>query len=255
MSTAAAASGLTTAAVRAIQALGHGQAGRADQIADRLAEAIRLGLLTPGERLPSEAALSDQLGVATLTLREALAILRERGLVVTRRGRAGGSFVAAPADDGRTPSGLARLTVRQLRELGDVRQAVLATAAALAARRATELEIGSLRRRVERLAAARTAGERRRADSEFGIEVAAAAQSPRLTQAEGNLRAELGDLVWVLLGDDEHAESVAMRRALVDAVADGDPDRARQLAERFIEYETEMLMRRRIDLYRGEGQQ
>ena len=251
MSTAAAASGLTTAAVRAIQALGGGQAGRADQIADRLAEAIRLGLLAPGERLPAEATLSDQLGVATLTLREALAMLRERGLVVTRRGRAGGSFVAEPAGD-RTPAGLARLTVRQLRELGDVREAVLATAAALAARRATEVEIGSLRRRVERLAAARTPGERRRADSEFGIEVAAAAQSPRLTQAEANLRAELGDLVWTLLGDAEHAESVAMRRALVDAVADGEPDQARARAERFIEYETEMLMRRRIDLYRGE---
>jgi DNA-binding FadR family transcriptional regulator len=253
MTTAPAASGLTTAAVRAIQAFGNVSSGRADQIADRLAEAIRLGLLAPGERLPAEAALSDQLGVATLTLREALAILRDRGLVVTRRGRAGGSFVARPSSGALTRSGLATLTVRELRELGDLRQAVLGTTAELAARRATRLEITALRRRVDRLAAATTPGERRRADSEFGIEMAAAAQAPRLTQGEANLRVELGDLVWVLLSDTEQAEAVAARRSLVDAVADGQPDRARQLAEQHIAHETELLMQWRVDLYRTES--
>jgi DNA-binding FadR family transcriptional regulator len=254
MTTAPAASGLTTAAVRAIAALGNVQSGRSDQIADRLAEAIRLGLLAPGERLPAEAVLSDQLGVATLTLREALAILRDRGLVVTRRGRAGGSFVARPSSGALSRSGLASLTVRQLRELGDRRQAVLGTSASLAAHRATRLEIAALRRRVDRLATATTPGERRRADSEFGIEVAAAAQAPRLSQGEANLRAELGDLVWVLLGDDELAEAVTARQALVDAVADGQPDRARQLAEQHIAHETELLMQWRVDLYRSEGE-
>jgi GntR family transcriptional repressor for pyruvate dehydrogenase complex len=248
-------SGLTTAAVRAIRSLGHEQANRADRIADGLAEAIRLGLLASGERLPAEAALSDQLGVATLTLREALAILRERGLVVTRRGRAGGSFVARPSSGALDRSGLARLTVRQLRELGDVRQAILGTAAALAARRATPPEIAALHRRVDRLASATSPGERRRADSEFGIEVAATAQSPRLTQEEANLRAELGDLVWVLLSDAEHAESVQVRRAIVDAVADGEPDRARRFAEQQIAHETELLMQWRVDLYRAEADQ
>ncbi|HKN95572.1 MAG TPA: LLM class flavin-dependent oxidoreductase, partial [Pseudonocardiaceae bacterium] len=62
--------GLTTAAVRAMQALGSDQSGRADQIADRLAEAIRLGLLVPGERLPAEAVLADQLGVDVIALGE-----------------------------------------------------------------------------------------------------------------------------------------------------------------------------------------
>jgi DNA-binding FadR family transcriptional regulator len=254
MTTAPAASGLTTAAVRAIQALGNVQTGRADQIADRLAEAVRLGLLAPGERLPAEAVLADQLGVATLTLRESLAILRDRGLVVTRRGRAGGSFVARPSSGALTRSGLARLTVRELRELGDLRQAVLGTTAELAARRATRLEIAALRRRVDRLATATTPGQRRRADSEFGIELAAAAQAPRLTQGEANLRAELGDLVWVLLSDAEHAEAVALRRSLVDAVAESQPDRARQLAEQHIAHETELLMQWRVDLYRTEAQ-
>jgi DNA-binding FadR family transcriptional regulator len=250
MVTAPPASGLTTAAVRAIQALGKEQGGRADEIAERLAEAIKLGLLPPGERLPAEATLSEQLGVATLTLREALSTLRERGLLVTRRGRGGGSFVARPADGARTAPGLASLSVRQLRELGDLRQAALGAAAALAARRATPLEIEALRRHVGRLAVAGTADERRRADSEFGIEVAGAAQSPRLTQEEANQRAELGDLFWTSADDAEHAAAVRDRLAIAEAVADRRPERARQLAERMVERETRLLAERRIEDYR-----
>lgn len=255
MATGPPASGLTTAAVRALQALGNGQAGRADQIADRLAEAIRLGLIAPGERLPSEAVLSDQLGVATLTLREALATLRERGLVVTRRGRAGGSFVARPADGPNSRPGQADLTVRQLRELGDLRLAIFGTAAALAARRATTPEIQTLRRRAARLAAANTAAERRQADTEFGVAVALAAQSPRLTQEEANLRAEWGDLSWTLLGDADHAQAVRGRLALVDAVAAGDAERARRLAEQQVADEVELLIRWRVGVYRTEADQ
>jgi hypothetical protein len=80
-----------------------------------------------------------------------------------------------------------------------------------------------------------------------------AAQSTRLTQEEANLRAELGDLLWTLLSDAEHAEAVARRLAIVHAVADGQPGQARQLAEQLIARETELLMQWRIDLYRAEG--
>lgn len=253
MATAPGAPALTTAAVRAIETLGGGQVGRADQIADRLAEAIRLGLIPAGERLPAEAALSEQLGVSTLTLREALATLRERGLVVTRRGRAGGSFVARSSGSILGREGLATLTVRQLREAADLRQANSGTAAALAARRASALEIEALRRRADKLAIAATPDERRRADSEFATELAAAAQSPRLAQQEANLRAELGDYVWSLMDVEQHAEAVRARHALVDAIADAAPDRARRSAETEIEHEANLLIQRRIDLYRAEG--
>src|SRR5215467_1164181 len=50
--------------------------GRADTVTRRLAKAIRLGLLLDGERLPAESQLAGQLGVSTVTLREALATLR-----------------------------------------------------------------------------------------------------------------------------------------------------------------------------------
>ena len=72
-----------------------GTGRRADAVVRRLADGIALGLLSPNEQLPSETELADTFGVSPVTVREALTILREQGLVVTRRGRGGGSASSA----------------------------------------------------------------------------------------------------------------------------------------------------------------
>ena len=103
--------------------------------------------------------------MATVTLREALAVLRSQGLVVTRRGRDGGTFVRAP-EDARTRTLISRIrntSVQQLRELGDHRKAISGMAAALAAQRTAPEEIADLRLQIERLRVAGSGHERRRA--------------------------------------------------------------------------------------------
>src|SRR5260221_7764127 len=70
--------------------------GRADEVVQRVSHAIQLGLFVNGEQLPPETEFAAQLGVSAMTLREALATLREQGLVETRRGRTGGTFVRRP---------------------------------------------------------------------------------------------------------------------------------------------------------------
>src|SRR5580692_3893066 len=109
--------------------------GRAEEVALRVGQAIRLGLLADGEQLPSEAEFAAQLGVSAMTLREALAMLRQQGLVETRRGRAGGTFVRRPTAP---PVGLLRerlrgMTTSSLRDLIDEQFAVSGAAAKLAA--------------------------------------------------------------------------------------------------------------------------
>ena len=106
---------------------------RTDAVVARISAAIGLGVMGDGEPLPSEIDLATQLGVSTMTLREALAVLREQGLVETRRGRGGGSFVRASAE-ALTSRSLARLgeyTVQELRDLGDEHFAVAGAAAVL----------------------------------------------------------------------------------------------------------------------------
>jgi DNA-binding FadR family transcriptional regulator len=188
--------------------------------------------------------------VSTVTLREALAVLRGQGLITTRRGRGGGTFVNAPAD---LTQGLVRrlreFTTQELRDLGDHRAAISGTAARLAAERALPEEVQNLDRQVERLRAADTASERRRADTQFNIEVAAAAQSPRLTREELRLRAEVGDLLWLRLDENDHEASVRARGRLVEAISRRRPSRARELAERHVTADTTRLLRLRLRIY------
>lgn len=240
--------GLTTAAARVILGNGSDTTGRAEYVAARLGEAIRLGLLLDGERLPSETRLAEQFGVATVTLREALAVLRAQNLVETRRGRRGGSFVRSRAADasGALAGRLVQLSMQEIRELGDHRSAISGTAARLAAARALSDEVEGLRAQVERLRAAETVSERRRADTQFTLGVAAAAQSTRLTGEEMRLRAELGDLLWFDLGASEHQDGVRLRLRLVDAIAERDGDGARALAEQHVAADTQRLLRLRL---------
>lgn len=60
------------------------------QVADNIAVRIEAGEIT--HRLPAERALAEEYGVAYQTVRHAMKLLRERGLIVTRQGR--GTFVA-----------------------------------------------------------------------------------------------------------------------------------------------------------------
>jgi GntR family transcriptional regulator len=65
------------------------------QIADRLRDQISSGTLAPDDRLPSEPDLVRRYDASRNTVRLALALLTNQGLVVTRQGL--GTFVQAPA--------------------------------------------------------------------------------------------------------------------------------------------------------------
>ena len=63
------------------------------QIADHLRAAIGRGSLREGEQLPSEAQLMEHYGVARMTIRNALRVLQDEGLVTAEHGR--GVYVRA----------------------------------------------------------------------------------------------------------------------------------------------------------------
>lgn len=209
--------------------------GRADEVVERISRAILLGLVVDGEQLPTEVEFAGQLGVSPMTLRESLAILREQGLVETRRGRTGGTFVRRPANPplGPLEERLRTTTVSQLRDLSDEQFAVSGAAALLAAERASAASVRRLLHLVEQLAAAEEVGARIRADSRFHIEIAMASQSERLTRLEVNLQAELTALLWLPLEPETVLdEVVAEHHAIATAIAEEDGERARLLAER-----------------------
>jgi GntR family transcriptional regulator len=65
------------------------------QLADDLAARIKRGEFPVGSRLPSEAELAEHYGTARMTVRRALDVLRERGVIRTLHGR-GSVVVATP---------------------------------------------------------------------------------------------------------------------------------------------------------------
>jgi GntR family transcriptional regulator len=76
-------------------------AGQSDQpaharIAHWLEDLVTSGELAPGDKLPPEVEIATSLGVSRMTLRQALGAVEAKGLIDRRRGRFGGSFVAAP---------------------------------------------------------------------------------------------------------------------------------------------------------------
>src|SRR3954468_19885880 len=65
-----------------------------EETVERLGNAIKLGLLGAGSRLPPERELAGQLGISRSTLRQAIVTLVQSGHLVSVRGRSGGTFVA-----------------------------------------------------------------------------------------------------------------------------------------------------------------
>jgi DNA-binding FadR family transcriptional regulator len=224
--------------------------GLVEQAVRRLGEAIGLGMLEVGERLPPEAELAAHFGIAPMTLRQALAILREAGYVETRRGRGGGTFVTRAAPPTPAPKVrrlLRTLTVDDLRDLIDYRIAIAGAAAALAAERASQTELETMRHAVEAMEAPGPYRDFRRTDIRFHLAVASAARSTRLAAAEASMQVEVGALMSLIPHPPEALHvSNRQHRAILEAVSRRRPDAARSLMEAHVRGTGDFLLGLRL---------
>ncbi len=70
------------------------QAGRAsEEVALQIEAAIMDGRLSPGERLPSEREMQSQFGTGRGVVREAIKILKQKGLLEVKKGAKGGAYI------------------------------------------------------------------------------------------------------------------------------------------------------------------
>ncbi|HQR25645.1 MAG TPA: FCD domain-containing protein [Nocardioides sp.] len=202
---------------------------------EQLATAIRLGVYPLGTTLPPERDLAERLGVSRATLREAMAALREAGLVETRRGRGGGTVVTLKP---RTPSArkAARTSPEQRAEWLDAldfRRIVEPGAAYLAAcADLTAEQLAQLAAAHDAVAGAVTRAAHRQADSRFHLTVATLSGSRRAIEAVTSVQASLHQMlnsIPVLGTNISHSDR--QHRALWRAIADSRPERARTVME------------------------
>lgn len=212
-------------------------AGRAEELAARLEEAIHLGLIADGEHLPPESEFAQQLGVATMTLRESISTLRERGLVETRRGRHGGTFVRRSLEPPEAPDRerLATISVSMLRDIADEQLAITGISARLAAERAAPRSVRRILALVDQLSNGVTRGARVKADSRFHVEVAIATRSERLVRREVALQADTAGMLWLPQLLEADVEAIGREHhEIAQCIAAEDAEGAQRAAERHV---------------------
>jgi len=202
---------------------------------EQLATAIRLGVYPRGTTLPPERDLADLLGVSRATLREAMAALRQAGLVETTRGRGGGTVVTLKPG---TPSGraAARITDEHRRDWLDAldyRRIVEPGAAALAAARPLDdVRRQQLEQAHADVAAADKPAAHRQADSRFHLTIAALTGSARTVQAVTSVQGTLHEMLLAIpVMGTNIAHSDRQHARLVAAILAGKPDRARKVMQ------------------------
>ncbi|HET7474718.1 MAG TPA: FCD domain-containing protein [Dermatophilaceae bacterium] len=204
---------------------------------EQLATSIRLGVFGFGERLPAERDLAERLGVSRMTLREAIAALRQAGMVTTRPGRGGGTVVTyRGVEPGSLPPERVQQAGRRGADLRDAlsfRRVVEPGAAYLAAARPLSGDqrawLSDSLRAVEEAA---DNAAHRTADSRLHLTLAALCGSPMLVEAVTRAQAALHELlsaIPVLPRNIEHSNR--QHRAVVDAVLRGDRAGARARME------------------------
>jgi DNA-binding FadR family transcriptional regulator len=207
-------------------------------IARQLRGQILRGELKPGSQLPGHRELAAMHSVSVGSIREAISMLISADLIETRPGR--GTYVLRGSPEPVTIKVGPPLERREIEELTDARLIVEVELAALAAERATPEQLETLRRAVERMeAVAADPYDFPEADVEFHLAVAEAAGNRYLLKAMLDIRSLLrqdmelgaeaairrfGDLRW----------SVGSHRKLVEAIAERDADRAREVAREIV---------------------
>jgi DNA-binding FadR family transcriptional regulator len=203
-----------------------------EETVERLLQAIKLGLVQRGQRLPAERDLAGRLGVSRMTLREAIRDLQRAGYVESRRGRFGGTFVRA-RPDGPAGADAVRALAREMGEgLADalaLRRVLEVGAAELAAARA--LSTSDRDYLAGRLAACSTApaADYRQCDSLLHLAVAELSGAPSLAAAVADVRMRLNDLLDAIPVLDRNIRHAAGQHArIVQAILAGDAERARR---------------------------
>ncbi|MFC4499154.1 MULTISPECIES: GntR family transcriptional regulator [Streptomyces] len=182
-----------------------------ERVLATLRQDIIAGRLRPGDRLV-ERELADRFGVSRVPVREAIRSLVSEGFVHFESAR-------------RTV--VRRLTPGDVKELFELREALEVYAAGLAAARATPESLAELRGLLDQAATATAAG-----DADTITDVNTRLHDAILAMAGNSLLSSVmepvdGRLRWLTRQNEEWPQLLTEHRELYEAIASGDPDRAR----------------------------
>lgn len=201
-----------------------------EQIVGQIEQSIMKGALKPGDQLPAERELALQFGVSRTAVREAVKALREKGLVEAYPGR--GTFITNG-----TPPSIRQSLDRLIRadqqdgtaHLVEVREILEPEIAALAASRADEEAMASMREAISVMDAAKRDPEAFiEADLDFHLALAEAAANPLILSLIDSIVGVLRDqrmLIFKVEGGPERGQYHHKR--ILEAIEHRDPQGSR----------------------------
>ena len=208
--------------------------GRSSLVEAAIAELrgeIASGRWKVGERIPTEAQLSEALGMSRLSVREAVRALVHTGLLTTRQGA--GTFVTA-TDESSVAIGRMLDSVAE-RDISEVRLGLDIVAARLAATRRTEEDLAALAEIASQRTRAFADGALEafaQADVDFHLRIAEASHNPLLADLYRNMSGALHD---VILADHMQHSAASAHDALLHAIRSSDPAGAAAAALTIVE--------------------
>jgi len=208
----------------------------ADEVAHRLQEQISLGTYKPGEKLPTEPALMEQYGVGRSSIREAVRILANSGVLRVQQGL--GTFVEESAGISEPLS--QRLKRADADDLDEVRLLLEIKVAQKAAQNRTAQDIEKmedfLRQRKEAAAADDTAASIE-ADINFHITIAEASGNSILTDLYKTVAYHLKKHFFLQFKTAaSFRETQQLHKNLLNSIIAQDANKAWQWAQRIAQH-------------------
>ncbi|HEX7932658.1 MAG TPA: FadR/GntR family transcriptional regulator [Paraburkholderia sp.] len=206
-----------------------------ERVAEKLLAKIRNEGLAPGTRLPSEHAMAQHFSVSRTVIREAIALLKADGLLITRKGS--GAFVCQTAlSRAATGDPLTEQSVQSLLNLTEVRRGLEAEIAALAAVRRTPGQLAAIEHALRAVEdAMRKGGDGVEEDVRFHLCIAEATGNPYWVRFVEMFTQQIRLAVKVTRANEARRldfmnQVSEEHEGIVAAIAAGDPDRARVAA-------------------------
>jgi GntR family transcriptional repressor for pyruvate dehydrogenase complex len=222
---------------------------RVDELTDRLITAIAIGDYLPGSKLPPERDLAAALKVGRMTVRAAISRLVDRGLLVTQRGRQGGSFVTenwSASSDGSVQRTLSAKW-DSLRDTCDAVSRLQGTISRAAAENRTDDDVAKLGDCLAAFRDAQSGLESQRSDALLHLAIASAAHNETLQGVLFDLESAVSIAapahLWGSPGGmrEMEARALADHEMLVAAITEGRADDASRIAREHAKIDFELL--------------
>lgn len=202
-----------------------------ETVCEALRSAIRNGILEPGERL-MEVQLAEELGISRTPVREAIRKLEQEGYVIMMPRR--GTYVSS-------------VSVNDIKEIFEIRSALESLSTGLAARRIEPDELEKLRAlltEIEGHIERKDIDKIVETDIEFHGLLYQVSRNERLVTIISNLKEQLARFRTLSMSyPGRLQETLEEHRAMVEAIAAGDVEAARDAAERHMERAEETLLK------------